>query len=156
MGNTKSDLYKQTFTSIDEKHASIKVSQHNKIYRQMMVVILLLLSLCPMILSFCARYNDEEQKPELLVSFLIVSCLYFILQFLLFVSMVKCAEGTEPAIVLLFSAMVCTILSIILASISKYRIDNEEDEEKTTNSAIVFSCLSCFFSLICFILVIKN
>lgn len=143
---------KRYFNRKINQHKNAKVSDHNKLYRQMMVVILFLLSLCPVILSFCAKTDDEEQ--ELLVSFLIISCLYYILQFLLFVSMVKCAEGTEPAIGLLFTTMVCTILSIILASISKYRIDNELDEEITTNLTIVFSFLSCFFSLICAILVI--
>lgn len=137
------------------KTAKVKVSEDNKLYRQMMVVILFLLSLCTVILSFYAKTDDEEQKQELLVSFLIISCLYYILQFLLFVSMVKCAERTEPAIGFLFTAMVFTILSIILASISKYRIDNEEDEEITTKSAIAFSFLSCFFSFICAILVIS-
>lgn len=155
----KKNLFKNVrnyYGNMVTKHKSIQVSEHNKLYRQMMVGILCVLSLCTTILSFCARFSDEETKPELLVSFLIVSCLYSILQFLLFVSMVKCAEKYEPAIGLLFSAMVFTILSIILAGISKYRIDNELEEEITTNFTIAFSCLSLFFSFICAILVIKN
>jgi heme/copper-type cytochrome/quinol oxidase subunit 4 len=150
MGNT---MTKRNSNQITPKN---EVSEPNKIYRKMMVCILFILSIITVVLSFCARYQDEEQKPELLVSFLIVSCLYSSLQFLLFVSMVKCAEKYEPAIGFLFSAMVFTILSIILASISKYRIDNEEDEEITTNWAIVFSFFSLLLSLICAYLVIKN
>lgn len=157
-GQNKKNFYSRLKTihgNLIQQHktAKVKVSEDNKLYRQMMVVILFLLSLCTVILSFYAKTDDEEQKQELLVSFLIVSCLYYILQFLLFVSMVKCAERTEPAIGFLFTAMVFTILSIILASISKYRIDNEEDEEITTNSAIAFSFLSLLSSLICAIVI---
>ena len=114
----------------------------NMFYRKHMGIFLILLSLSPVVLSVFARFGPEDQKPEYLVGLLILLCFLFLLQFLLFVSMIICPKGNKGAIAVLFAAGVCTVIGLILASIAKYRMDIDEEEEAITATAIFFSCLT--------------
>ena len=114
----------------------------NMFYRRHMGIFLILLSLSPVVLSVFARFGPEDQKPEYLVGLLILLCFLLLLQFLLFVSMILCPKGNKGAIAVLFVAGVYTMIGLILASIAKYRMDNDEEEEAITEPAIGLSCVT--------------
>ena len=125
-----------------------KLDEGHIFYRKQMSIFLIILSICLVSLSFCIKYGDEDEKGEYLISFIILSCFYFVLQFLLFTTMVKCPEENKAGIGLLAVAIVCTIIGLILASIAKYRMDNDEEEEGIVAATITFTFLSFIFSLI--------
>ena len=114
----------------------------NMFYRRHMGIFLILLSLSPLVLSVFARFGPEDQKPEYLVGLLILLCFLLLLQFLLFVSMILCPKGNKRAIAVLFVAGVYIMIGLILASIAKYRMDNDEEEEAITEPAIGLSCVT--------------
>lgn len=122
----------------------------NMFYRRHMGIFLILLSLSPLVLSVFARFGPEDQKPEYLVGLLILLCFLFLLQFLLFVSMILCPKGNKGAIAVLFVAGVCTMIGLILTSIAKYRMDNDEEEEAITEPAIGLSFVT-FILLVVFV-----
>ena len=125
-----------------------KLDEGHIFYRKQMSIFLIILSICLVSLSFCIKYGDEDEKDEYLISFIILSCFYFVLQFLLFTTMVKCPEENKASIALLAVAIICTIIGLILASIAKYRMENDEEEEGIVAATITFTFLSFIFSLI--------
>lgn len=132
---------------LDQEQYSDSIPQQenpssNLFYRKHMGVFLILLSLSPLVLSVFARFGPEDQKPEYLVGLIMLLCFLLLLQFLLFVSMILCPKGNKGAIAVLFAAGVCTMIGLILASIAKYRMDNDEEEEAITEPAIGLSCVT--------------
>ena len=115
----------------------------NMFYRRHMGIFLILLSLSPVVLSVFARFGPEDQKPEYLVGLLHTSLFSSSLQFLLFVSMILCPKGNKKELLRCCSLQESRIMiGLILASIAKYRMDNDEEEEAITEPAIGLSCVT--------------
>ena len=140
--NRLNKFYQKIFPKKQENPAS------NMFYRKHTGIFLILLSLTLVVLSVFARFGPEDEKPEYLVALIILFCLLFILQLLLFVSMNYCPKRNKGAIGCLFTAGIGTIISLILASIAKYRMDNDEEEENITTAAMVFSFCTFILSIV--------
>lgn len=127
-------------------------SNPNMLYRKAMGIFLIFFSLGPLILSFLAQFGPEDEKSEYLVALIILLCVLYLLEFLLFISMNFCPQGNKRVIWILFFTLVSTVIGLILASIAKYRMDNDEEEENITTVAIIFNFVTVFLLLLFVIL----